>query len=513
MEAHEHHELLLVWAILTAWMGGFTGLFISRRVGRLSAWQSIAAVSFAAVSLGFATWSMHFIAMLAMDLAFPFHYSLVLTLASVLIAILLTELALLVLHSAPTSRLRVALSGTILGFSIVAMHYTGMSAIEGVEPSYSPQSVALTAFLAVALGWSCTAFAARGPSVRAVLMASIVFAGAVTGIHFIAMAGTSFVELPGVLAEPALDNHGLAIAVLLSSFGLCSASMLATAVALTYSGAATAVRTAQPHDAHAAQTLVQSMAQRPMEPPQAPSQERPKTVSVAFSAGGEAEDPVLGATTPSLPSLDGHPVSGGGPEFTQTVTPAHANSVEQNGTGGGKALTPFDTGARQNQRSATDTGGRRDWDGPTGDSQSKDQARAQISDQAGSVGDRIIDEGTTLPIEDGGLDQSMPIDVVGAVRAQGKYTTLFALDGERFCPLSISAVEDLAGPSFVRTHRSYLVNPGFVSDFSRTKDSATCIMRQGLSISNVPVSRTRIEAVRLLVKPSTSEGERSATHS
>lgn len=45
---------------------------------------------------------------------------------------------------------------------------------------------------------------------------------------------------------------------------------------------------------------------------------------------------------------------------------------------------------------------------------------------------------------------------------------------------------------FLQTHRSYLVNPGKVARFERTKDKGRCIF-QTVNLPVVPVSRSKLK--------------------
>ena len=64
-----------------------------------------------------------------------------------------------------------------------------------------------------------------------------------------------------------------------------------------------------------------------------------------------------------------------------------------------------------------------------------------------------------IPYErDNGL-RFLAADEIAAIRAEGHYTQIINRTGELFCPWSISRVAaTLDQPSFIRTHRSYLVN-------------------------------------------------------
>jgi DNA-binding LytR/AlgR family response regulator len=57
----------------------------------------------------------------------------------------------------------------------------------------------------------------------------------------------------------------------------------------------------------------------------------------------------------------------------------------------------------------------------------------------------------------------------------------------------------MAGTDFLRVHRSYLVNPAFVTGFERRKDSGVIYFEGVNSLGKVPVSRSRLGEVRDLL--------------
>jgi len=107
----------------------------------------------AALVSGTSIWTTHFVAMLAYRADIPFSYDLALTMLSLLIAAFGSYLALgaaLLIRSAIGS----AIGGGLLGLAVVAMHYTGMSAlrIDGIirwRMDYIAASVILAGLLGV----------------------------------------------------------------------------------------------------------------------------------------------------------------------------------------------------------------------------------------------------------------------------------------------------------------------------------------------------------------------------
>lgn len=102
----------------------------------------------------------------------------------------------------------------------------------------------------------------------------------------------------------------------------------------------------------------------------------------------------------------------------------------------------------------------------------------------------------TLPYEKEGRTQFVDQAQVVAVRAEGHYSILYSRSEKLFCPWSISEAETRLSAAFLRTHRSYLVNPSFVTGFERSKDNGACFFDGVTSLSKVPVSRSRLSDVR-----------------
>lgn len=191
-------------------------------------------VSMSAFALGGGIWSMHFVAMLGMTLPVPFHYDALVTLLSALVAILLTGVALLLVHFRERTPKRITLAGASAGFGILAMHYIGMSGIQDVKPVYSITGLVEAVIAALALCivsfWIC--YSKRGS--RNIVIGTLVFGGTVFAVHFIAMAGTHFVEIDGT-STPGLwlSNETLAFGVTFSAFVISGAFLL---VGVTFAG-------------------------------------------------------------------------------------------------------------------------------------------------------------------------------------------------------------------------------------------------------------------------------------
>src|SRR5215207_7233194 len=103
-----------------------------------------------AVSMGTGIWSMHFIGMLAFQLPIPMSHNILITLLSLLIAVLVSGFALYTVSHGSLSMRRLLGAGMLMGIGIACMHYTGMVAME-VKPSvrYDPLLFGLSIVIAV----------------------------------------------------------------------------------------------------------------------------------------------------------------------------------------------------------------------------------------------------------------------------------------------------------------------------------------------------------------------------
>ncbi|AAV95657.1 LytTR family transcriptional regulator DNA-binding domain-containing protein [Ruegeria pomeroyi] len=101
-----------------------------------------------------------------------------------------------------------------------------------------------------------------------------------------------------------------------------------------------------------------------------------------------------------------------------------------------------------------------------------------------------------VPCErDGGKVFVSAKDVV-FVRADAHYTQVYTHHERLFCVWSVTeATKRLVPLGFLQTHRSYLVNPGHVVRFERTKDSGKCVFG-GSETPPAPVSRSKLKAIQ-----------------
>ncbi|HXZ01196.1 MAG TPA: MHYT domain-containing protein [Stellaceae bacterium] len=101
-----------------------------------------------------------------------------------------------------------------------------------------------------------------------------------------------------------------------------------------------------------------------------------------------------------------------------------------------------------------------------------------------------------LPYEQHNAIYFVDAERIHAIKAEGHYTRLYDGAEVYFCPWSISKVEaHVAGHSFLRTHRSFLVNIRHARAFQRKDDKAWLVV-PAVKETMVPVSRFHVAEVR-----------------
>lgn len=182
-----------------------------------------------ALALGVGIWAMHFIGMLAVKLPIVVTYDLLWTLISALVCILVVGLGVFVASFGVLTTLRLGVAGLLMGAGTTIMHYIGMSALRAnCVVSYSPPLVVASFVIAVAAS-SLALWLAFSPRHRPHVMAGAVTMGlAISGMHYTGMAAATFLPVEDLVAisAPVLSLHLLAIVVAVTAFVICGLFLL-----------------------------------------------------------------------------------------------------------------------------------------------------------------------------------------------------------------------------------------------------------------------------------------------
>ena len=177
------------------------------------------------LAMGMGTWAMHFIGMIGLILPCGVGYSPWLTVISMIPGVAASMFAIRFI-SRPDPDLRSLLTaGLIFGLGIGTMHYSGMAAMrfDGMV-RYDPVLFVVSIFVAVILAVIalCVRFGIGRllPAARpiALPLSALVMGGAISGMHFTAMAAAYYVRGQGESPiDPGLDPHYIAVGVALST--------------------------------------------------------------------------------------------------------------------------------------------------------------------------------------------------------------------------------------------------------------------------------------------------------
>jgi NO-binding membrane sensor protein with MHYT domain len=193
---------LVYLSIGVAILGSLTALALTSGSSERDseAWQTSFALANGGLIMGSTIWSMHFIAMMAVDFPVLVNYNLVETIASICIAIVATGGGLYLASTHRFGFWSIPVGGVLMGLGIAGMHYLGMSAIRGCGLAYDLRLVG--ASVAIAIGASIAAlwFAFYKRGVWTTLAGGVVQGLAIASMHYTAMAATYFVPL-GVKVE------------------------------------------------------------------------------------------------------------------------------------------------------------------------------------------------------------------------------------------------------------------------------------------------------------------------
>src|SRR5918995_1140405 len=126
-----HDGALVGLSILIATAASYTALDLAGRVRASSGWAKLTWLATAALAMGGGIWSMHFVAMLAFSMPhMSVDYDVGLTTLSFVLPIFVTGVGFYTVNRTAVGFKALSLGGLVMGLGIVAMHYTGMAAMQ-----------------------------------------------------------------------------------------------------------------------------------------------------------------------------------------------------------------------------------------------------------------------------------------------------------------------------------------------------------------------------------------------
>ena len=177
-------------------------------------------------------WSMHFLGMLAYRFPGGMRYDVFLTALSFVMAILPATGSLWLIQATNHPRLRLGCGAVLMGTGVVAMHYTGMAAMNmSAVIRYDVRLVTASVVIAyVASGaalWLFTRLRLPSAYTRySRIAAAFVMGLAVTGMHYTGMAAAHFSAMSATSAQDGIPENGLATIVLVGTVSLLGVGLL-----------------------------------------------------------------------------------------------------------------------------------------------------------------------------------------------------------------------------------------------------------------------------------------------
>ncbi|MBL1178571.1 MAG: GAF domain-containing protein [Pantanalinema sp. GBBB05] len=231
-----YDPVLVLVSIAIAVLAAYAALILARQVTVTRAWNQRFWLLGGAVSMGIGIWSMHFVGMLAFCLPIPVSYNLAIVVASLVVAILASGLALFLVSRQHLGS-KLLLGGSVLmGCGIATMHYLGMAAMQlSAIAHYNGWIVALSIGLAIVISSIALWLAFRLRDARPGAAASWQKIGSATlmGVaipimHYTGMAAVQFVptSLETLPATASIDPSTLAIMVSAFAFGVLGLALL-----------------------------------------------------------------------------------------------------------------------------------------------------------------------------------------------------------------------------------------------------------------------------------------------
>jgi diguanylate cyclase len=220
---------LVLLSVVIAIIGSLTSLALtsgSHDAGNES-WEGGFSLANGGLIMGTTIWSMHFIAMMAVQFPILINYNIVETILSIAIAIGATATGLYVVSNRRLGQFSILGGGVLMGLGIGSMHYLGMGAIRGCGLDYDLKLVAASVGIAIVASIAALWFAFYKRSIITTVAGGVVQGLAIASMHYTAMAATYFVPLdvPADLTTPLFAQNLLAFMIAGAILIVCTGNL------------------------------------------------------------------------------------------------------------------------------------------------------------------------------------------------------------------------------------------------------------------------------------------------
>src|SRR5471030_2682681 len=200
MLSSNYNDVLILFSFIVAMLASYTALDMAGRVATTQGKASRLWLAGGALSMGIGIWSMHFIGMLAFSLPVSMGYDPLITLLSMIIAIISSTFALWLVCQERLPTRSLLLGALLMGGGIAAMHYTGMAAMR-MMPAISYNT-----------GW---------------VTLSVLMGAAIVGMHYTGMAAANFPHnTHSMAAYSGVNNNWLALLVIVVTLAVLAITLI-----------------------------------------------------------------------------------------------------------------------------------------------------------------------------------------------------------------------------------------------------------------------------------------------
>jgi NO-binding membrane sensor protein with MHYT domain len=224
-----YEPVLVLLSIGVAIIGSLTSLTVTSGAhdGENESLDTAFSLANGGLIMGTTIWSMHFIAMMAVQFPVLINYNIMETILSIGIAIGVTTLGLFVVSTRLFGVFSIPGAAVLMGIGVASMHYLGMGAIRGCGLAYDPALVAASVAIAITASMAALWFAFYKRNAAATVAGGVVQGLAIASMHYTAMAATYFVPLdaPASLATPLFGQNLLAFMIAGAMAAVCAGNL------------------------------------------------------------------------------------------------------------------------------------------------------------------------------------------------------------------------------------------------------------------------------------------------
>ena len=233
MNTIAYEPFLVALSYVISVFGSYVALQLAIAIPQARTWGAVVGSCLGAATAvgGGAIWSMHFIGMNAADLGIPVAYDPVLTIASLVVAILAPAVGLFIVGRSDGGMLNLPLGGVLTGLGVTLMHYTGMAAmIMPARISYDPMLFVASIVIAIVASTVALwlAFNLRGNLQR--FGSAFVMGIAVCGMHYTGMYALRLERTKDVITDT-----GIALSPANMAYGVFAITAVILTLLLAYS--------------------------------------------------------------------------------------------------------------------------------------------------------------------------------------------------------------------------------------------------------------------------------------